>query len=351
MNQELFTRSDNNPILKPVPEHAWESRKLYNPGAVYHNGKHHLFYRAVGEGPDWESVIGYAASDDGERFDRFSSPLLKGEGEFEVRGLEDPRITKIGDTFYMAYAAYDGITPRLSIATSQDLKSWTKHGPALGGWRFAEAGGKFVKFIDDKPAVVPQSNEWSKSGAIFPEKIEGKYVMLFGEYRIWLAYSDDGLNWKGDHTPLVSPRTGSRFDNCYVETGPPPILTEKGWLVFYHGVDNTGQYSLGIILLDFSDPKKVLSRPEKSVFRAARWYESHGLVDILPGGLDAIEKMRPEELEKFVREQEADGIYPRIVFCNGAIVTDDMVRIYYGAGDTVVCAATASLSDLIDFLK
>ncbi len=120
--KSLFTRSKHNPILKPNPENWWEAKKLYNPGAVFHDGEYHLFYRAMGGGEDWKSSIGYAISKDGENFERFNQPLLVSENEAEKKGLEDPRITKIGDLFYMAYAAYDGTTPSLSIAISEDLK-------------------------------------------------------------------------------------------------------------------------------------------------------------------------------------------------------------------------------------
>ncbi|GAG91996.1 unnamed protein product, partial [marine sediment metagenome] len=144
MPKTIFTRSKLNPILSPNPKNSWENLKLYNPGVIYHNNKYHLFYRAVGAGKNWCSVIGYAVSDDGEHFTRFPKPVLKPETKEEKRGLEDPRLTKIGDTFYMAYAAYDGITPRLNIATAKDLKRWEKKGPALKNFNFEQAGGEFI---------------------------------------------------------------------------------------------------------------------------------------------------------------------------------------------------------------
>jgi predicted GH43/DUF377 family glycosyl hydrolase len=107
----MFHRSKKNPILKPKVNNSWESKKLYNPGIIFFNGKYHLFYRAVGAGKNWKSSIGYAVSDDGENFQRYDKPIMTGVTESEKRGLEDPRVTKIDDLFYMAYAAYDGITP------------------------------------------------------------------------------------------------------------------------------------------------------------------------------------------------------------------------------------------------
>jgi predicted GH43/DUF377 family glycosyl hydrolase len=198
---DLFVRSKQNPIIKPNPKHDWEALKVYNPGAIFHNGQYHLFYRAMGIGADWHSALGYAVSDDGENFERFPEPILDRDplNPLELRGLEDPRITKIGDTFYMTYAVYDGKTPRLHIATSLDLKNWNKGYRVLNDFRLTKQGGLFVKWRDGKPIELnspslPEKDERTKAGAIFPEKINGKYWMLFNEYRIWLANSKDGIS-------------------------------------------------------------------------------------------------------------------------------------------------------------
>lgn len=195
----IFTRYTNNPILKPNKKNKWEAKKLYNPGAIFYNGKYHLFYRAVGSGKNWKSAIGYAVSQDGENFKRYDNPLLIGADNFEKRGLEDPRITKIGNKFFMAYAAYDGITPRLCTATSKNLKKWQKQGVAFSDWYFEKAGGVYMEWDNSgKIFTKPRSTEWSKSGALFPAKINGKFWILFGEHRIWFATSDNGINWTGD---------------------------------------------------------------------------------------------------------------------------------------------------------
>jgi len=259
----MFTRSKYNPILKPRTENAWEAEKLYNPGVIFHDGQYHLFYRAVGKGVDWQSVIGYAVSTDGENFQRFDKPLLTGEADFEKRGLEDPRITKIDETFYSTYAAYDGITPRLCVATSSDLKNWKKEGHIFSDWNFEEAGGVDVEFNKlGKPYVKPRHVEWSKSGGIFPEKIDGKFLMLFGEEDIWFAESDNGIKWRGDHKPFLRPRAKKYFDSAFVEMGPPPIKTDKGWLVLYHGINQHHCYKIGFLLLDLFDPRKILYRAD-----------------------------------------------------------------------------------------
>ncbi len=348
----LFTRSEHNPILKPNPKNWWEAKKLYNPGAIFYEGKYHLFYRAVGGGEGWKSSIGYAVSKDGENFQRYNKPLLTGENRFEKRGLEDPRITKIENLFYMAYAAYDGITPRLSIATSENLKTWEKNGFAFSDWSFGKAGGIRTNFDDNgNPFTKPEFNEWSKSGGIFPEKINGKFWMLFGEYRIWFATSDDGIKWTGDQKPFLEPRQGNYFDNTFVEMGPPPIKTEKGWLVLYHGINNAHWYKIGFLLLDLKNPRNIIFRTEKPIFEPEKDYEMSGIVDVLPGGLAAMQKMSDKELKNFLAEKNAKGVMPKVTFCCGAVVADGVLRIYYGASDSVICTAAANINDIIKKAK
>ncbi|MFH1661636.1 MAG: hypothetical protein ABIA02_00860 [Candidatus Falkowbacteria bacterium] len=348
----IFTRSANNPILKPVKENGWEAKKLYNPGAIFHNGKYHLFYRAVGSGENWKSSIGYAISQNGEDFQRFDNPILLGTDDFEKRGLEDPRITKIGNKFYMTYAAYDGITPRLCTAISKDLKNWEKQGTAFSNWYFEKAGGVHTKWDDNGNIFTkPKPTEWSKSGALFSEKIDGKFWMLFGEYRIWFATSDDGVNYIGDQTPFLKPREGNFFDNTFVEMGPPPIRTEKGWLVLYHGINDTHWYQIGFLLLDLKNPRKVLFRSSKPVFRPEQDYEMSGIVDVLPGGLAMMQKMSEEGLKTFLAKHDAKGTMPRVTFCCGATPVDNILRIFYGASDSVICTATASIDDILSLTE
>ena len=347
MDKNIFIRSKLNPILSPNPNNPWETFQLYNPGAIYHNNKFHLFYRALGHAKNWQSVIGYAVSNDGKNFKRFDKPLLVGDNFFEKRGLEDPRITKINNTFYMAYAAYDGLTPRLSIATSKDLKKWTKHGPCLNNFDFTRFNGVFTKWKEGKPTVTKQKNEWSKAGGIFPEKIQNKYWMLFGEHRIWLAHSDDGINWQAEPKPFLAPRK-KYFDNTYVEMGPPPIKTNKGWLVLYHGIGRRINYRLGFLLLDLENPYKIIYRSSQAIFEPQRPYEIKGLVDIMPGGLKEQEKMSKTEIKKYIDKAIADHTMPAVVFCCGAILIKNKLRIYYGAGDSVICTAVAKLDNILN---
>lgn len=333
--KDIFVRSKFNPIIKPNPKHEWESLKVYNPGAIFHNGKYHLFYRAMGIGKNWRSVLGYAVSEDGEHFKRFSHPIIDKDpsNPFEVRGLEDPRITKIDDTFFMAYAAYDGKIPKLHISTSSDLKKWKK-GDALF---------KDFKFTRDN---------WSKSGAIFPEKINGKYWMLFNEPCIWLANSNNGIKWEIFlDKPFLEPRKNtSLFDNVFVEIGPPPIKTKRGWLVFYHGVNNATQYNLGFLLLDLNNPTKILYRSNEPVFSPKEYYEISGIVDIIPGVIKLLEENKEEEIKKLIKEAELKGFMPQVIFATGIILKDNTIRLYYGASDQFICTATAFLEDILSLI-
>src|SRR3989344_7913741 len=245
----MFERSKYNPILKPNPVNSWEESKLYNPAVIYENGLYHLFYRAMGK--SWISSIGYAVSEDGESFTSFSKPILKAEYEYETRGCEDPRIVKIGNTYFMTYTAYDGITARLSLATSNDLKAWQKHGNILKNWDLTKSLSWPQYVLELVKTKFHIKKDWCKAGAIFPEIIMGKYWMLFGDNKIWLANSDDGIHWQPIQKPLLTARQCDYFDGYFVEMGPAPIKTELGWLVLYHGIKKIRKsvvYSIGFLM-------------------------------------------------------------------------------------------------------
>lgn len=349
-----FTRSPLNPILKPDRRHTWESTKVYNPGAFYENGTYHLFYRAVGKGEDWHSSIGYATSTDGENFERKTTPLLDRTLDTEKRGLEDPRITKIDDTYYLAYAAYDGLVPRVYLAKSKDLTIWGKHGPLFPDFPYFKLGGFRIKWTENGPQkyFTPEGKyERTKSPAMFPEKINGKYWMVFNEYKIWLAHSQDGITWEYENEPLLTARDENYFDSLFVEVGPPPIKTTKGWLVLYHGIDSMAVYRIGILLLDLHNPRKILYRSSEPVFWPQAEYELSGIVDILPKKHDGLLKMTENERKKLLDYYREKGIMPQVTFCNGAVLAGDTLRIYYGASDTYVCTASVSISQLLNSIK
>jgi len=207
---------------------------------------------------------------------------------------DDPRITKIGDTFYMLYTAYSETGVRVSLASTKNFIAWTRYGVVLPD-------------VDDKDAVL------------FPEKINNKYVMLHRIHPdIWIAYSDDLIHWDG-HRVIMTPRKGY-WDSEKIGAGAPPIKTERGWLIFYHGVDGDNVYRLGVALLDLGDPSIVLKRQEEPVLEPEKYYE-------------------------------LEGIVPNVVFTCGAVEVNDTYYVYYGGGDYVIGVATVKKEEVRDFIE
>ena len=333
----MLVRCAQNPIIAPIAHHPWESKKVYNPGVIHDNGEYSLFYRACGD--DHISRIGYGYSFDGEEFVRYDRPLLEPEGKYEFMGIEDPRITKVGPTYMLTYTAFDGNTARLTLALSEDLKNWKRNGPILPDWSVEKAHG-FRVSSDPARNRNSTGDGWSKSGAIFPEKINGYYHMLFGDSCVWLAVSKNGRKWEPLLEPLIGPRQNS-FDSYFVEMGPPPIKTEKGWLVIYHGVDKNLTYRLGFLLLDLGNPCKIIYRSFNPIFEPALPYECKGLIDLMPGGISAIQALDQTLLNNLVGENKR---FPKVIFACGAVLMDGNLRIYYGCADTVIGTASAPLS-------
>jgi len=316
----MFVRSSHNPILKPDKKISWRSLKVYNPAVLFENKKYHLFYRAVDQ--ERRSSIGYGHSKDGVKYILEKQPRLNRNGKLEARGVEDPRLTKIGKEYLLTYTAYDGDYAKLALARSQNLIKWHKFGTMLPQWDLFRAGGFSVNWDE---ARVKDNPKWCKAGGIFSDKFDGKYLMLFGDSNMWFAEASDLMHWHTDTKPFIKKRTGF-FDSVHIEMGPPPIKTKHGWFVLYHGVDNNIVYRLGYLLLDLKNPRKIIKRSEQPIFEPQEPYELTGLIDI------------------------AKGRNPKVIFCNGAVLTGDTLKIYYGAADSVVCTATAPLKEIIDII-
>lgn len=281
-----FEKYKTEPILLPQGT-GFEAKAVFNATAIVANDTIFLFYRAE----DWQgirkwkgtSTIGMAYSVDGINFTRRSMPVIVPEFDYETPGgCEDPRIVKINNMYYLTYSAYNGETARLALAVSRDLIHWEKKG-----------------------IIIPW--EWSKAGAILPEKINGKYVMYFGDKSIWIAYSDDLLNWTIDEKPVLEPRAGY-FDNRIVEPGPQPIIIDEGILLIYNGSNKEIHYEPGWVLFSKNDPKKVIARSEKPMLYLS------------------------EDWEKF-------GQVPNVIFVEGLVNYKNSWYLYYGAADTYVGVA------------
>jgi len=284
-----LNRHPANPVLTPVHDHDWENRLCFNCAAVYENGLFHLVYRAQGTA-DYISRLGYAVSADGVRFSRLDRPVMVPENEDEAWGVEDPRITRLGDRLHMHYTAYSRRGARVAIASSTNWLTWERQG-------------------------LPLPHEDNKDSALFPEKIDGRYVLLHRRPPdIWLAWSDDWLHWTG-HQVIMHPRPGLWDDTC-IGAGGPPIRTPQGWLFIYHGYNREHVYRLGVALLDLRNPAVVLGRAVEPILEPVEPWERIGEV-------------------------------PNVVFTCGAVLVGDIVYVYYGAADTRIALATAPLQALV----
>lgn len=296
-----FTPEPANPILSPRGD-GWEAANLYNPAAIVVDDEVVLLYRAHGK--DLVSRIGLARSRDGVAFEREDQPVMVPEHAYESAGCEDPRISRVEDTFYLTYTGYDGTSAQLCLATSRDLRTWEKHGPLfpeLNTWGTLPYG-------PDRP--------WSKAGVIWPERIDGRFHMWLGEGAIYHATSDDLLSWTldGDEAhPMVSPRPG-RFDSTLVEIGAPPVRTAEGLLVLLtnSAVASSPQevdYRCGQVAVAMSDPGRALASMDRP------W-------------------LSPSS------DEERSGMVSNVTFVEGLVHFGGRWLAYYGQADTHLGVAT-----------
>jgi len=328
-------RSLKNPIIDPAPGSYWESEAVFNPGAVIHGDRVHLFYRALG--PDGISRVGYASSKDGIYFDRrsphpvympetaaesakhypFTSPArLHYDRALYVSGggwggCEDPRVVKIDDRIYMTFNMFNGwysIRIGLTSISEDDLEH--------GRWNWRRA------------TFLSPPNGRHKNWALFPEKIGGKYALFHNLYdddpsRVSIEYLDsleEPIKEFESPDPQLLPDRELAWHNRTRSIGPPPVKTKYGWLLFYHAMDkdDPGRYKLGALLLDLKDPTRVLYRSNYPILEPDEWYEN----DWKPG----------------------------IIYASGAVVKDGTLFIYYGGGDKHIGVAQTNLDEFVQKL-
>ena len=314
IKQIRLNRFSGNPIIKPDPKLAWQSRAVFNPTALYEYGRVHLAYRAMSE--DNTSVIGYASSGDGYNFeDRPNEPLYTPREPFEAKfvpggnsGCEDPRLTRIGDTIYMLYTAFNGRSePRVAL-------TYIKVDDFLARcWNWS------------RPILISPPNVPDKDAAIFPKKIKGKYAFLHRlGVSIWLDYVDDlqfGDNKWLKGNVIMSPKD-ELPDTEKVGISGPPIETKEGWLLLYHCVSRKTQpmtYYVAAALLDLKDPSIILARRKVPILQPETPYELYGQVN-------------------------------NVVFPCGAVVIGEDLFVYYGGADSVIGVATMKLTELLNSL-
>jgi beta-1,2-mannobiose phosphorylase / 1,2-beta-oligomannan phosphorylase len=318
----------------------FENEAVLNPATIRINDSVHMFYRAVREGN--HSTIGYCRLDGPLTVvERWDKPVMVPEFEYESQGVEDARIVSIDNLYYLTYTGYDGTNARGALATSKDLRQFEKRGPIVPPITYAEfvflaeSAGKVKekyyrnhKFYYEEADPEKKMMLWDKNVIFFPRKINKKLVFLHRIRPGIQLVSIDRLEsltkgfWQDyflgmqDHIVLdpVYPHESS-----YIGSGCPPIETEAGWLLIYHGVEETVKgyvYSACAALLDLKDPVKERARLPYPLFSPEYQWELKGEVN-------------------------------NVVFPTGTSLFGGTLFIYYGAADSIIACASVCLKDLV----
>jgi beta-1,2-mannobiose phosphorylase / 1,2-beta-oligomannan phosphorylase len=322
----------------------FENEGVLNPAIIREGDSVHMFYRAVRKGNN--SSIGYCRLDGPLTIvERWDKPFMEPEFDYESQGVEDPRIVKIDDLYYLTYTAYDGTSARGALATSKNLRHFTKQGiivPPISYAEFvflAETAGKVNeryyrnhKFYYQEADPEKKIMLWDKNVVFFPRRINGKLVFL---HRIRPGIQIVSVNtikdltkefWKNyflnlEQHIVLDPVFA--HESSYVGSGCPPIETEHGWLLIYHGAEETDRgivYSAcAAALLDLNDPGRVIARLPYALFSPEYEWERHGEVN-------------------------------NVVFPTGTAQFGDTLYIYYGAADERIACASLSFSSLMEEL-
>jgi predicted GH43/DUF377 family glycosyl hydrolase len=310
---------------------AFENEGVLNPAVILDNGQIHFFYRAVSKGN--HSTIGYCRlSDPLTIAERYDHPVVVAENEYEIQGVEDPRIVKIDDAFYLSYTAYDGFLALGALAISHDLENFTKIGLIVPQVNYKDfrrmvtSSGKvnLKYFRFDQCSMIL----WDKNVIFFPRRINNKLVFMHrirpGIQIVSIENIDDLTDefWKNyfldfANNILLDPKC--EHETSYIGGGCPPIETKHGWLLIYHSVKDTINgyiYSASAALLDLEDPKKEIARLPYPLFSPEYDWELKGEVN-------------------------------NVCFPTGTVLIDDKLYIYYGAADEQIACASLSISELL----
>ena len=322
----------------------FENEGVLNPAVIREGDSVHVFYRAVRNGN--HSSIGYCRLDGPLNIaERWDKPFMVPEFDYESQGVEDARLVKIDDLYYLTYTGYDGTNARGALATSSDLLHFTKQGvivPPITYAEFvflAESSGKVNenyyrnhKFYYQDADPEKKMMLWDKNVIFFPRRINGKLVFL---HRIRPGIQIACINELQDltkeywesyflnlHEHIVMDPVYAH-ESSYIGSGCPPIETELGWLLIYHGVEETERgriYSACAALLDLDNPSKELARLPNVLFSPEYEWEIFGEVN-------------------------------NVVFPTGTALFGDVLFIYYGAADAHIATASLKLSSLMAELK
>ncbi|MCX8156511.1 MAG: glycosidase [Verrucomicrobiae bacterium] len=332
-------RFAGNPILSPHPDHPWEDLAVFNPAAWYDAGKGEvlLLYRAAESHPDYKCYFGLAKSRDGYHFERVSDrPAMDISHEgFDGATIQDPRIIKMGEWFYVTYACRHfpfgqfwvpgGRDRYIKPEVGEEFPRYLRLNATLTGLAMTKdfrhwirAGWITNPLLDDRDAIL------------FPEKINGQFVLMhrplewvgpaYGTEHpcAWIAFSDDLMGFPFARSKLLI-KNKYPWEAAKLGINTPPIRTPYGWFTLYHAVGPDKFYRLGALLLDLEDPSIVRHRT--------------------PDWL-----MQPET------DYEIEGFYRGVCFPCGTIVKDDTLFVYYGAGDKYCALATCPFGALLDYL-
>ncbi|HEY3319378.1 MAG TPA: glycosidase [Planctomycetota bacterium] len=332
-----FARCSENPIVQPGL-YDWRSCVVFNPGVIFDDGRFCMYERTAGGLRPFHCYIGMLESDDGIHFRHVSDqPVLTPEmAGCKYGSVQDPRVVKIDGRYLMTYAyrpyAWNSNPTGLGVPESHEAsfpgfsgnpqENMTRTGLAVSTDRVHWRHERWLTPVelDDRDVIL------------FPEKIGGKYALLrrplqnvgpkFGTDRpsIWLSFSDD-LEHLSE--PMLLAKPEAPWESGRIGGSTPPIRTEKGWLVLYHGVEDTNPktrrviYRLGAMLLDLNDPRRVLARTRRFIMEPETYYEKFGLY------------------------------IPNVIFPTGAVVKDGLLYLYYGVCDTAIALATAPLNEVL----
>jgi len=303
---ELFTRHKLNPILTAA-DWPYQVNSVFNPAAtLLKDGTTLLLCRV--EDRTGLSHLSAARSANGiDNWQIDSVPTLLGEPDKypeELWGIEDPRITYVPELgkYVIVYTAFTRDGPGVALAMTEDFRTFERYG-----------------------VIMPPED---KDAALLPHRIGGNWALIHRPVsapraHMWLSYSTDLRHW-GSHKLMMEARRGGWWDANKIGLSPPPIETERGWLIIYHGVKHTAAgaiYRLGLALFDLQSPEVCLKRGDEWVFGPQEPYELHGDVD--------------------------NVVFP----CGYTIGTDgDTINLYYGAADTRIGLATASIREALAWL-
>lgn len=301
LNKSILKRCKTNPILTK-DDIPYPVATVHNAGMTKYNDKYIMLFRSHLH--NGRSIIGLAESKDGYKFKAAPEPFLVPStngifGEYEEYGVEDVRISRIDDEFLLTYSAYSRHGVRIGLAKTKDFKKV------------------------ERISLITQSD--LRNVVIFPEKINGMYVRLdrphseISKWSIWISYSPDLIHW-GNSKVIIKPAT-YHWDEMKIGPGATPIKTDKGWLNIYHGVFETMSgvvYRLGVALHDLKDPSVILGVSDEWI-------------------------LQPED------PWEITGYVPNVVFTCGAVPEPDgTVKIYWGGADSVMCAGSAKIDELVE---